>query len=110
MVSRCVQALYLPHAAQLTSGGFFPQHSSGMWDTPEGAKLVLHGLARHHQSWLERLKGPDGATSLWGMTQRALQDAPGGSQATQIALEVIDALTRQDEVLHETPALFSKHT
>ncbi|KAK9796976.1 hypothetical protein WJX73_004346 [Symbiochloris irregularis] len=62
-------ALYLPNAAQLTSGGFFPQHSSGSWDTPESAKLALHGL-----------------------------ELPGGSEATQIALDVIGALTQQDEV------------
>ena len=91
------QVLYVPCAMQLTHGGFFPQHAEGEWDTPESAKLVLHGLMTHHKGWLERLRMPDGAT-LADMAQRGLDDTQGGEIATQKALEVKDALYHQDQV------------
>lgn len=93
-----MQVLYLPAATQLTQGGFFKQHESGGWDTPESAKLVLHGLASHHRDWLEKLRVPGDGESLWELSQRGLQDLQGGDVATQAALDVVQALYRQSQV------------
>lgn len=83
---------------QLTHGGFFPQWDEGVWDTPESAKLLLHGLMSHHRDWLSRLKAPGGAGSLADLARRGLSDIQGGSEATQVALDVKQALYQQHEV------------
>ena len=93
-----LQVLYLPNAGQLTDGGFFLQHATGSWDTPESAKLVLHGLVSHHRQWLQRLKAPGGQVSLLQLAQKGLEDAPGGDEVTQIALDVKQGLYEQTQV------------
>ena len=92
------QVLYLPCAMQLSHGGFFARREEGAWDTPESAKLVLHGLVSHHKEWLQRLQTADGSASLAELASRGLADAPGGDVATQMALDVTAALYAQDQV------------
>ena len=88
----------MPSAKQLTYGGFFPVHSEGLWDTPEAAKLVLHGLMTHHESQLESMMGAEGSTSLAELAKRGLADIQGGDVATQMALDVKDGLYAQNKV------------
>lgn len=106
-----MQALYLPSAWQLTGGGFFPQHSEGHWDTPECAQLLLQGLVAHHGQQLQELRSRDGNSTLAELAARGLQDVQGGDVATQMALEVKEALFAQTEVreLAERPAYMPLH-
>lgn len=52
-----VQVVYVPHAQQLTQGGFYYKSKAhpGMWDTAESAQLLLQNLMASHRDALEAL-------------------------------------------------------
>jgi hypothetical protein len=98
-----MQVMYVPQPKQLTHGGFFQKHeASGMWDTAECAKLMMHYLVAGNPIRVDDVISPKSGHSIRQLVEAALKNKEA-SEVVDTFLEVKAAVAGAPDSLVGVP-------
>lgn len=89
--------VYLPSASVLTAGGLYHKdEETGMWHTPDSARLLMATVQGQHREQLSQLAAPNGPGTLDDVITDGIKSTEDNA-ATEAAVQLLEGLKSQNK-------------